>query len=354
MNEQLELNLSAIAAEINLLHGELLELGKLSVEKAMRIGELLIKAKGNMKHGTWMRWFKERMQFSMQTGDNYRNLYKHRDKFPNFRNLSLSDAYALLMDKQRKRSERRAREKKHKTDREEQTSQAPLVADEYRLIHADLREASIDEASIDAIVTDPPYASEFLECFSWLAEGALKCLRPGGSALIMSGNAYVPDILQRLSSALGFNYQWTLCYRLPGPNQAVHGRRVYTGWKPVFWFVKGRYKGSYFGDTPTSQFEEDRCHKWGQTVSGLTGLVERISEPGQTVLDPFCGGGSTGVACYSLNRKFIGVDSDEDAINETAERLSEEKKNANLQIISGNNSERADEPPRQFLQQTAP
>jgi hypothetical protein len=30
-------------------------------------------------------------------------LYENRDKFVNFTNLALSDAYALLMDKQRKR-----------------------------------------------------------------------------------------------------------------------------------------------------------------------------------------------------------------------------------------------------------
>jgi site-specific DNA-methyltransferase (adenine-specific) len=30
--------------------------------------------------------------------------------------------------------------------------------------------------------------------------------------------------------------------------------------------------------------------------------------PGETVLDPFCGSGTTGVACLQLGRKFVGID----------------------------------------------
>jgi DNA modification methylase len=37
-------------------------------------------------------------------------------------------------------------------------------------------------------------------------------------------------------------------------------------------------------------------------------LVSLFTEDGATVLDPFMGSGSTGVACTSMNRKFIGIE----------------------------------------------
>jgi DNA modification methylase len=38
-------------------------------------------------------------------------------------------------------------------------------------------------------------------------------------------------------------------------------------------------------------------------------LVGLVSFPGDTVLDPFMGSGTTGVACLQTGRKFIGVES---------------------------------------------
>ncbi len=37
-------------------------------------------------------------------------------------------------------------------------------------------------------------------------------------------------------------------------------------------------------------------------------LVSRAAEMGQTVIDPFMGSGTTGVACANLGRKFIGIE----------------------------------------------
>ena len=50
-------------------------------------------------------------------------------------------------------------------------------------------------------------------------------------------------------------------------------------------------------------------------------LVDRASLPGETVLDPFMGSGTTGVACARLGRSFIGIEIDASYFNIACERI---------------------------------
>jgi DNA modification methylase len=49
-------------------------------------------------------------------------------------------------------------------------------------------------------------------------------------------------------------------------------------------------------------------HPCAKTVEEMLFLVESLSAPGQIVLDPFCGTGSTLVAAQRLGRRWIGCD----------------------------------------------
>lgn len=53
----------------------------------------------------------------------------------------------------------------------------------------------------------------------------------------------------------------------------------------------------------------------------LERIIEVSTEIGDTVLDPFCGSGTTLVACSLLNRKYIGVDISPDAVSLATERI---------------------------------
>lgn len=50
-------------------------------------------------------------------------------------------------------------------------------------------------------------------------------------------------------------------------------------------------------------------------------LVRQFTDPGDVVLDPFCGSGTTGAACLRTGRKFIGIERDEHYARVARERL---------------------------------
>ena len=40
----------------------------------------------------------------------------------------------------------------------------------------------------------------------------------------------------------------------------------------------------------------------------MQAIISRFTDEGETILDPFMGSGTTGVACARLGRKFIGIE----------------------------------------------
>lgn len=196
----------------------------------------------------------------------------------------------------------------------------------FKLICGDFRDEcfGIEDGSIDVIITDPPYPREFIELYGYLASQAARILRPGGSLLAMCGQSYLPEILSLMTPHL--NYQWTDAYLTPGgQSPQIWQRKVNTFWKPVLWFVKGEYTGKWHGDVIKSDVNDNdkRYHHWGQSESGIFRLVDDYSKPGDLILDPFVGGGTTALAALALNRRFIGVDNNEQALEITRQRIAE-------------------------------
>jgi site-specific DNA-methyltransferase (adenine-specific) len=67
----------------------------------------------------------------------------------------------------------------------------------------------------------------------------------------------------------------------------------------------------------------------------LEQIIKIVTDEGDTVLDPFCGSGTTLVAADLLNREYIGIDVSEDAIKLTKERLSNPIKTTSHLLTKG-------------------
>ena len=61
--------------EISKLHGEIYGAFKTSLEKAIRIGELLTEQKQNLRHGEFTSWVENNLPFSDRTAQIYMRLY---------------------------------------------------------------------------------------------------------------------------------------------------------------------------------------------------------------------------------------------------------------------------------------
>ena len=188
----------------------------------------------------------------------------------------------------------------------------------------DFRELSKDIAddSIDLILTDPPYAKEFLPLWADLGWVAAKVLKPGGSLVTYCGNYQILDVGNILSQHL--RYWWSLAIEHGGPTARLPGKWVFAHHKPALWFVKGhRYGKRYVADVIKGNGCDKRYHKWGQGINEFRYLIERLTNPGDLVYDPFLGGGTTAVACYQLGRNFIGSEIDPRVAEDARKRLAE-------------------------------
>lgn len=62
-------------------------------------------------------------------------------------------------------------------------------------------------------------------------------------------------------------------------------------------------------------------------------LIKNSSKEGDVVLDAFMGSGTTGVACLNTNRRFIGIELDENYFNIAKKRIEEASNNRQLNIF---------------------
>lgn len=207
--------------------------------------------------------------------------------------------------------------------------------DNVQLYNADCLEVlkTLAPGSVDAVVTDPPYnvglkygstddnRRDYAEwCAEWFAELRRVCSGPiaisvGQSNLSLWAKIAPPG--------------WWLAWWKP----AAMGRCVvgFNNWEPIALY--GRPKKAVCDViratiNPDASLKGHPCPKpleWG------TKQVDMLSRSGDTVLDPFMGSGTTGVACVQTGRKFIGVEIDPSYFAIAEKRIA--KAAANLECV---------------------
>lgn len=195
--------------------------------------------------------------------------------------------------------------------------------DKWSVYHGDINNW-VAPRKYDFIITDPPYPREYLHLWETLALRAVDWLKPEGLLIAMSGQSYLNQIYKMLDKYL--HYYWTASYLTPGQPTPLRQVNVNSTWKPLLIFANEKYTGKIFGDVFKSDGNDKSLHKWGQSESGMTSIISGICLPGQYILDPFCGAGTTGVAALRHGCLFDGLDIDEQNVNISKSRLYDAKK----------------------------
>ena len=184
---------------------------------------------------------------------------------------------------------------------------------------------------VDAVVTDPPYGvgkkyasfDDTPEKAAAVANAVLAQSRQISLRVVMFTGMQMMWDLPKADWVCAWAWVSTGSYGKVGVNQwqplLFYGRDV-PGFGAVNGIIKGDFK--YFNDGIGSGFLAEKVdHPCPKIPKVMDWCVRRFSAADETVLDPFMGSGTTGVACVKLGRKFIGIEIDEGYFDIACERI---------------------------------
>lgn len=179
-------------------------------------------------------------------------------------------------------------------------------------------------ASVDAVITDPPYGigfkynehddrpdgyGEWIWKVIELAES--KCL-PGSPVFVWQTMLNI----RKLSE--WFPREWRLFAACKNFVQMRPTAMQYAFDPVVVWWTEGKpysegtlSRDWHIGNTANTLNRKDGDageHPCARPLGQIEHIINQWVRPNGTVLDPFMGSGTTGVACVKLNRNFIGME----------------------------------------------
>ncbi len=183
------------------------------------------------------------------------------------------------------------------------------------------------DASVDAVVTDPPYgvrlkgkrtkraASLSNTGYANLEDApdivatvavpcVTECIAKFGRVIVMPGVRGMYQYPSPKDVGCVFN-----------PSGAGMSSWGFVCFHPILYYGKDPFLAKGMGSRPNgirdiAAGEKIEGHPCPKPLRWMRWLIERCTMPGETVLDPFCGSGTTGVACVQTGRRFIGIEID--------------------------------------------
>ena len=184
--------------------------------------------------------------------------------------------------------------------------------DLVQIHHGDFFALSMLEAdgSFDAIITDPPYPAEFLPTWSSLGEVAMRVLKPGGWCIAYSGKQHLDEVMKRMTAS-GLAFYWQVIFKQT-VTATIHARKVNTTYKPILIFQKPPITppDAYFLDIIQGGGVEKQGHEWQQSEDGFAWLIERFTDVGDRIMEPFTGSGTCPLVARRLHRFCIAYEID--------------------------------------------
>ena len=192
------------------------------------------------------------------------------------------------------------------------------------MIHGDFADVDLPLGGFQLILTDPPYKRELaLPCYEVLARRSHALLGEHGSLVTIVPHHLLSKTIQ-VMAASPLRYRWI--YNMdqedgPHPRMAMG---IEVCWKPILHYVKGTFparKGFIRDKVPIPNPEKD-LHEWQQAESWAKYFIEKFTQPGDTILDPFVGTGTVATVALKLDRNVVGIDTDTAMLEKTWQRLS--------------------------------
>ena len=191
--------------------------------------------------------------------------------------------------------------------------------------------------SVDAVITDPPYGiglntaykdkqrGALAECNNFkLIEGDDKPFNPipflGFLTVVLFGANYYAD-------KLPISGGWIIWDKLDGLESKRDVGFNDNSDCELIWTNKGNsariIRHRWMGMIKASENESKRVHPTQKPVALMKTIVENWTKSGDTILDPFMGSGTTGVACVETGRNFIGIEISEDYFKIAQRRIAD-------------------------------
>ena len=211
----------------------------------------------------------------------------------------------------------------------------------------DCREILPTLGPVDAVVTDPPYGVNFA------GSATRHSLRSGqGYASYEDTPDNVRDVIVPvIEECIKIAKAVVVTPGIPNarsypqphgegviwyPSGANRGPWGFVTHQPIYYYGKcprlAHGQGSHPTGFQSTEAAEENGHPCPKPILQMTWLVNRGSQYGDTVLDPFMGSGTTGVACARLGRKFIGIEIEEKYFSIACRRIEQAQRQGDMLI----------------------